>query len=128
MDPVTLATTAVAALSPYLVKMGESAAEKVGESSIEGAGKLLGWIKSKLTGRAQEALTDLVAAPADADNKATLRVQIRKALEADPALAEELATLLASVAPSSSDTVSSLAIGPGAKSFSIKGNDNKVNM
>ncbi len=39
---------------------------------------------------AEEALGDLKAQPADADAQAALRVQLRKAIEADPTLAESL--------------------------------------
>lgn len=127
MDPITLtalATTAVATLSPYLVKMGESAAETLGESSVEGAGKLLGWMKSKLTGRAQEALADLEAAPADDGNRADLTKQIRKALEADPALAAELAALLP--AEASGDMVTAIASGDNSVANAVKGSGNQT--
>jgi hypothetical protein len=37
MDPLTLATSAVTVLSPYLVKIGEKSAEEVGKKLPQGA-------------------------------------------------------------------------------------------
>jgi hypothetical protein len=58
------------------------------------AGKVLGWPCAKLGGRARESLDELEAAPADADNQADRRRPLKKALEADPRLAEELRALI----------------------------------
>lgn len=60
MDPLALATTAVTFLSPYLVKAGEKAAEKVGEKLPELAGKVWNAITAKFKGQpsAEEALKD----------------------------------------------------------------------
>lgn len=56
---------AVAALSPYLVKAGEAAAQKAGEAGAEGIGRLWRWLKEKLTSPTQsEALAELAAKPA----------------------------------------------------------------
>jgi hypothetical protein len=54
------------------------------------AGRLLGWMQARLGGRVKDALDDLVAKPGSDDNRADLRKQLAKALEADPALAAEL--------------------------------------
>lgn len=87
MDPVSLATAAVAVLSPYLVEGGK-------EATKTAAKDLYHWLKSKLTGRAAEALGDLEKDPASEDNRGDLRKQLAKALEADPALQAELRRLL----------------------------------
>ena len=76
MDPVSLATAAVAVLSPYLVEGGKEVTETAAKD-------LFTWLKSKLTGRAAEALSDLEKAPAAEDNLADLRKQLVKVLEAD---------------------------------------------
>ncbi len=49
-EPFTVAATAVAILSPYLVKAGESFAEKVGEALADKAGALHRAIKDKFAG------------------------------------------------------------------------------
>src|SRR4051794_28254964 len=94
MDPISLAAAAVAVLSPYLAKAGEGAAKKLGEEAVDGAGKLLGWMRAKLGGGAKEALEELATTPGDQDNQAVLRKQLAKALQADPALAAELQAML----------------------------------
>lgn len=125
MDPLTLAGSAVALLSPYLAKAGESAAGKVGEAATEAGGKLLDWLQVKLDGRGKEALDDLKARPGAEDNQADLRKQLAKTLEANPALAAELAALLPPSAPG--DTTSAVAVGDGARANAIKGDNNQVN-
>lgn len=122
IEPVT-AAAAVALISPYLVKIGEAAAGKIGEASAEAAGKVLGWLREKLTGRAREALDELEKAPADEDNQAVLRVQLRKAMEADPAFAEELRTLLPAEAMEAGAMVQNVS-GAGAKAAQVRGNTN----
>jgi hypothetical protein len=87
MDPASLATAAVAVLSPYLVA-GATEATKTAAQDV------YAWLKGKLTGRAAEALGDLEKDPASADNRADLRKQLAKALEADPALVAELRRML----------------------------------
>lgn len=93
--------THLAPCLPALWQMGEKfsdgAAKKLGEKAAEGTIQL--W--QKLRGHAearpalQSALTDLAHTPQDPDLQAALRVQLRHLLAADPALAKELATLLA---------------------------------
>ena len=87
MDPITLATAAVAALTPLL---GAGATEVAKTASKD----LYGWLKGKLVGRAADALGDLEKAPDSVDNQADLRKQLTKLLEAEPALAAELRALL----------------------------------
>ena len=89
----TLVASAVALAAPYLGKAGEEAAKTVGKESAEVGLKLVGWLRNKLTGRAREALDDAEAKPTE-DNKADLRKQLTKLLEAEPALLAELRALL----------------------------------
>lgn len=114
---------AVALVSPYLVKMGESAAGKAGQASVDAAGKLLSWMRAKLTGRAREALEDLEKNPESEDNQADLRKQLAKALGADPSLAEELRGMLPSEALDAS-SMNQKVRGSGAKAVQVRGSDN----
>ena len=123
IEPITAA--AVALVAPYLVKMGEAAAGKVGQASVEAAGKLLGWMRAKLSGRAREALDDLEKSPDNADNQADLRKQLAKALEADPALAEELRALIPPEAMAAGAMTQNVS-GAGAKAAQVRGSGNRT--
>lgn len=94
-DPATVATATVALLSPYFVAGATEAAKTVGKEAAAGALQVLGWLRSKLTGVGVEALAEVEKAPQDADAQAVLRVQVRKLLEGEPKLTDELAALLA---------------------------------
>lgn len=97
MDPASLATAAVAVLSPYLVEGGKEMAKTVGKEAATGGLKLLGWLKGRLTGAGAEALAEVEQAPADQDAQGALRLQVRKLLEREPGLQEELRGLLATI-------------------------------
>ncbi|HTW28075.1 MAG TPA: hypothetical protein VME92_13170 [Acetobacteraceae bacterium] len=127
MDPLTLASAAVAALAPYFAKAGEGAAKKMGEEAVDAGGRLLGWMRDKLGGRAQAALDDLAADPGSEDNAADLRKQLAKTLAANPALADELRALLPAGA-AGGDTMTQTVSGPGAKAAQIKGSGNTTNI
>jgi hypothetical protein len=92
MDPVTIATTAVAALIPYLGEAGKKFAGKVGEAAFEKTGELYVWLKQRLGGKpaAGTALDDLAQAPDDPDNAASLRKELKKLLAEDADLLREL--------------------------------------
>jgi hypothetical protein len=82
-----------AAAGGYLVakasgKLAETIGGEVGNRIV----KLWDAVRAKLAGR--EALADFEQSPEDADAQAALRVQLRKALEADPAFKEEVARLI----------------------------------
>jgi hypothetical protein len=125
MEPITLASVAIAALTPYLAKAGEGAAKKIGEEAAAAGGRLLGWMRAKLGSRGQEALDDLAAKPENEDNQADLRKQLVKALEADPALATELRAMLPA-APTSADSMIQDVSGAGAKAAQVKGSGNTI--
>lgn len=97
MDPITLATAAVAALAPYLGKAAERFATAAGDTAFRKAGELYGALKQRLIGHpvAAAALEDLERTPADTDAQAQLRMQLKKLIADDAAFASELATLTA---------------------------------
>jgi hypothetical protein len=123
MDPVTLATTAVTALSPYLAKAGEKAVEKVGEKLPDGIGKLWNAVMSRFKGKpaAEEAVKDLVVKPDDKLNQAAFTQQLRKALETEPAFAAELQRLLSNAQPQGGDTISNTGSGAVATRGGVAG-------
>jgi len=103
MDVQTLAKEVVTFLAPflpYLVKVGEEAAKeagkKFGEAAWEQAKALWGKLRPKVEAKpaAQEAVQDAAAAPDDPDAQAALRLQLKKLLAEDQALAEKVAALL----------------------------------
>ena len=87
-----LATSAVTLLSPLLSKALDKSAEELGKSA---ATSVLSKLKSILSpAKAKEALEDLAQQPSDADAQAALRIQLRKAMETDPTLAEQVQSWL----------------------------------
>jgi hypothetical protein len=88
---------------PYLVKAGEKAAEEAGKQL---GGEAWGKVKT-LWGRlqpsvqakpaAQEAVQEVARNPQDADAQAALRLQLKKILTEDEALAHELVPLVQSL-------------------------------
>ncbi|HZO87490.1 MAG TPA: hypothetical protein VFB38_04065 [Chthonomonadaceae bacterium] len=107
MEPATITALAVATvklLAPYLKEMASGAAKKagkeVGQSATEGAlakaGHVFELVKDKLHGSpaGKEAMEDLTEKPEDADTQASVRAQLKKRLEAEPAFASQLAQLL----------------------------------
>ncbi len=119
MDPLTLATTAAKFLSPYLVKAGEKAAEKIGAQLPAAAGKMWTAITTRFTGKpaAEEAVQDLVVRPDDQLNQSTFANQLRKVLEAEPAFAVELERLLSSAQSEGGDTI----VNTGSGSIATRG-------
>jgi hypothetical protein len=113
MDPVTLA----AIVSPYIVKaaekLGQRLWDKGSEATADEAVSLGRRIVARLTGQegtrheagpepvgtVGQAVKDVVAIPGDPDAQASLRLAVRKALAADPALLEEITRLVQQQAP-----------------------------
>ena len=87
---------------PYLLKAGEKAAEeagrKLGAAAWEQAQALWARLRPKVEARPalKEAVADAAANPRDEDALAALRLQLRKLLEEDPALQEEVLRLMQS--------------------------------
>jgi len=131
MDPATL-TAFLAPFLPALMKLGgkvlEGAATKAGETTgttlTENAlnkanavwAKLFPKVEAKES--AKEAAEDVANAPTDEDAQAALRLQLKKILEADPALAEAIAQIMQEDAPDGT---------PGTQIVQhITGNQNQV--
>ena len=103
MDIQTLSqqlTVFLAPFLPYLLKMGEKAAEeagkKLGAEAWEGARALWTKLKPKVEAKpaAQEAAQEVAAHPEDEDARAALRLQLRKLLAEDESLAHEVQRML----------------------------------
>ncbi len=140
MDIQTLAqqvTPFLAPFLPYLLKAGEKAAEeagkKFGADAWERAKALWTKLRPKVEAKptAHEAVQDVAAAPDDPDTQAALRLQLKKLLAEDEALAAEVARLW-EAAKAAGVTVTaagkrSVAIGGSVSgSTIITGDRNKV--
>ena len=121
MEPLTIATTAVAFLSPYLVKAGEKAAEEVGKKLPEAAARVWNAIMTRFRGNvvAEAAVKDLAEKPGDQLNQSTFANQLRKALEAEPAFVSDLVRLLEEAKRQSGDTISNTGSGAVATSGGV---------
>lgn len=124
IEPVTASVAAVALVTPYLAKMGEAAAEKIGEAGAEAAAKVIGWLRSKLTAGGREALQDLEKMPDNADRQGALRVQVEKILARQPELLAELQALLPPEAIESAGAMIQDVSGAGAKAAQVRGSGN----
>ncbi len=108
---------------PYLLQMGEQAAEeagkKLGADAWERAKALWGRLRPRVESKPalQEAIQDAAAAPQEEDALAALRQQLKKLLAEDPALAAEIARLW-SEAQAAGVTVAAR----GSRSVAIDGN------
>ncbi|MEH1836033.1 MAG: hypothetical protein V7L29_29280 [Nostoc sp.] len=84
---------------PFLLNVGnkavEKASKKVGEDVWNKAKAIWAKLHPKVEAKeaAKEAATDVAQKPEDEDLQASLRVQLKKILEADTALAEEIAKI-----------------------------------
>jgi hypothetical protein len=124
IDAVAAAASAVGFITPALVEIGKGSAKKLGDTAAE---KLLAWLRTKTTGPAQEALTDLEREPLSPDNQADLRKRLAKLLEQNPVLLEEMHALLP-VPAASGDRMEQHVHGDGAKGLQIKGSGNTSTM
>jgi len=130
-------TTALVPLLPYLLKAGEKAAEETGKAvagqSWEWAKSLWTKLKPKVEAKetALEAAQDASQAPEDPDAQAAFRQQLKKLLNEDQSLAEEVSRWLEQ-GKAAGVTVTaagdrSVAIGGDAKGNTIvTGDQNKV--
>jgi hypothetical protein len=85
---------------PFLLNVGnkavEGASQKLGEDVWNKAKAIWAKLHSKVEAKeaAKEAAVDVAANPEDEDLQVSLRVQLKKILEADKGLAEEIAKIL----------------------------------
>lgn len=121
MDIAAIAGDVVAFLGPflpYLVKAGEKAAEeagkKLGANALEKAKAL--WSKLRGNEEVERAGRDTAAMPDDPDAQAAFRLQVKKLLEQNEALAREVMELM-DAARRAAVTVSAT----GARSIAVGG-------
>jgi hypothetical protein len=130
MDAAVLAASAVGVLAPYLVEGGKEAAKTMGKEAAAAGLQLLGWLRERLTGAGGEALGDVEKEPADADAQAALRVQVKKLLEREPALAAELERLVSEAEKErpAGVTQSNVQAGDQNRAANVSGSGNAVNV
>ena len=92
---IDVAVAAVALLSPWLGKVGEGAAKKIGEQGVEKLERLFGVIRDKFTADG-DALTllNLQQTPVDETAKSELTQSLKKKMDADSKFAEDVRTLV----------------------------------
>ena len=100
LEPISLATAAVTALSPYFLEAAKGAAGKVGDDAYAEAKKLASWLREKLLANDAKALDRVATDPGNTDKQAALRVSLSESLAANPELQSELAAILQELAKS----------------------------
>ena len=148
MDPATLAASVASFLAPFLLKAGQSVAERALEKLPDGVSQLWEYISAKFQGRpaAEEAAREIWSLPDDADNREAFILQLKKLLKDNPAVMDELLSLLkdgqakisggdiGSVGAGAAASGESVAAGAGGVAIKgdvtgniIIGNNNSVN-
>ena len=124
IDIALLASSAVAALVPLLIKATEKGIEKAGEQvSVT----LFDALKKRFSSpAAKESMDVLAKMPADTDAQAALRLQLRMAMEADPALAASLQEMLGKHAGPGATTQTATVTGNQSSVTQIVGSSNTV--
>jgi hypothetical protein len=92
IEPITLATSATALVTPLLGEAAKAGAGQHGKDAAGKAGAVLGWVRQQLAGR--EALADAAANLDDPLNRQALETALAKLLRDQPTLAAELAVLV----------------------------------
>jgi ketosteroid isomerase-like protein len=88
---------------PFLLKVGEGAAKKIGENAVatvaDSAKKIWAWLQPHAQAGSPLLLAAEVVAkdPNDSDNQGALRKEIRKLLEAQPHLVQELSGVMSQI-------------------------------
>jgi len=109
MDPgisalATIVASTLGPAIPYLLKAGEAANSEVSKQTISALWDLFK-PKAASTPALADAIQDVERNPSDEDSLTVLRVQIRKALEADPDLVAQTRPLVEDSSTSASQTV-----------------------
>ncbi|MBD2297573.1 hypothetical protein [Nostoc sp. FACHB-190] len=108
---IALIVKILAPCLPFLLNVGgkvaEGASQKVGEDVWNKAKAIWGKLQPKVEAKeaAKEAAADVAQTPDDEDLQASLRVQLKKILDADTALAEEITKILQASAENSGDNI-----------------------
>lgn len=93
MDPVSMASTAVAMLAPWLMKASEAAASEIGKKSLKAGDKLLRLLWSRWKGKPEE--QRLVEATSGEETaKANLQSALAVELASDNDFAEHVKAIL----------------------------------
>jgi hypothetical protein len=121
---------------PYLVKAGETVADKAATALGDEAWKLAQRVWGKLRPRveakeaAMEAAEDVAAKPDDPRAQAALALQLEKLLAADPDLMTELTALWKQAPPAARTVVASgdrsIAVGGNATGVFVTGDHDDV--
>jgi hypothetical protein len=122
VDPVTISGLAVSLLAPYLAEAGRGAAKKAGEAAWAQAEAVIGAIRTKFSADndsyAHETLARLEQAPDTEGRRRALADILAEKLQADPAFASKLSSLVEDASPQRSVNVSVR----GDRSFGVGGN------
>ncbi len=120
----------VAAVQPYLVKLGEGLGDKAVEAGVEAGPKIFSWLKQKLGGKeseaakgAVEALEKLEAVPDSPSTAKKLETALGRALAEEPGLYEELKAMLPEGAAEGGGQVANVS-GDDAKVAQVRGDGN----
>ncbi|HJW36854.1 MAG TPA: hypothetical protein VJ769_09465, partial [Actinomycetes bacterium] len=86
MDPVTLASAAVALLAPYLGQAAGGAATRLGQEAVEALHGLYDWVSSRLRRdrTAEQALQKLEANPQDQRTQGAVEFALARVVEEAP--------------------------------------------
>jgi len=123
-----LADQAMAILKPHVLAAGGKFADQALAKAGAEAGKVYGWLKSKLTRpTAASALEQATAEPADEQNWDDLRQQLVTLLK-DESLRKELAALLPKDGGVRTTTQTITQTGDGNAAAQVAGRDNSVNI
>lgn len=94
MDPITVASAVMAALSPYLVKAGETIAGEVGKGALSKGAALFKVLYARWSGD-ETAKQRLALAGESPEKRGQLESAVAMELARDPAFAESVQKLLA---------------------------------
>jgi hypothetical protein len=130
VEPISVAATAIAFLAPYLVKAGESLAEKAGEAVAEKVGALYHAIKGKFAGDsyAEQTLLRLEESPGIEGRQSALETLLNEKMEEDPTFAKRVRQLVDEAKAADTNNViaygeRSVAIGGDVSNTSINTGD-----
>ncbi|MFI6502992.1 hypothetical protein [Nonomuraea typhae] len=130
MDVASVASEVMPYVSAAVGAYGAAVLAKTQEAAAQSTVGLGTRILQRLFGRGDEAsqaaIGELAEHPEDADYVAALRLVIRKALEAEPALAAEIRAMLPAGPSVSASGARSVAVGGSNSGLIITGDDARV--
>lgn len=107
MEPITLATTVINLVAPYLAQAGEVMAKKAGQAAWDRVERLLAAVKSKLAGDsyAEQSMARLEENPQSAGRQSVLAGVLEEKIQDDPAFAQALKKLLTDAKEAGAETM-----------------------